>query len=150
MISSGLPDWLTFSRSGTSSRRLLIFFSWIRMKASSSTQSISAGRLMKYGEMIALVELHAFDELQRGLGALAFFDGDDAVLADLLHRVGQQVADRRSLLALIVPTWAISSLLETGLAMLLQLFDRRLDGLLDAAADGHRVAAGGDVAAGLP
>ncbi len=31
MINSGLPVWLTFSSSGISSRRLLIFFSWIRM-----------------------------------------------------------------------------------------------------------------------
>ena len=44
---------------------------------------------------VALVELHAFDELERGLGRLAFFDGDDAVFADLFHGVGQQVADRR-------------------------------------------------------
>ena len=39
----------TFSSSGISSRRLLIFFSWIRIKASSSTHSISAGLLTKYG-----------------------------------------------------------------------------------------------------
>ena len=31
MINSGLPVWLTFSSSGIRSRRLLIFFSWIRM-----------------------------------------------------------------------------------------------------------------------
>ena len=51
-----------------------------------------------------------------------------------------------SLLALIAPTWAISSLLETGLAIDLQVLDRGVDGLVDAAADGHRIAAGGDVA----
>ncbi len=28
-----------------------------------------------------------------GLEALGLFDGDDAVLADLLHRLGDQVAD---------------------------------------------------------
>ena len=50
MISSGLPFWLVCSRIGSSSRRLLIFFSWIRMYASSSTHSIVAGWLMKYGE----------------------------------------------------------------------------------------------------
>src|SRR3954470_11705520 len=37
---------------------------------------------------VALVELHAFDELERGLHRLAFFDGDDAILTDLFHRVG--------------------------------------------------------------
>ena len=51
-----------------------------------------------------------------------------------------------SLLALIAPTWAISSLLETGLAMRVQVLDRRVHGLFDAAAHGHRIAAGGDVA----
>jgi len=41
----------------------------------------------------ALVELHAFDEFERGFHRLAFFDGDDAVFADLFHGVGQEVAD---------------------------------------------------------
>ena len=48
--------------------------------------------------------------------------------------------------ALIEPTWAISSLLETFFAHLVELRDRGGDGLLDAAADGHRIAAGHDVA----
>ena len=37
MINSGLPDVGTFSRSGIRSRMLLIFFSWIRIRASSSS-----------------------------------------------------------------------------------------------------------------
>ena len=37
---------------------------------------------------IAAVELHALDDLGIGLGGLALLDGDDAVLADLLHRLG--------------------------------------------------------------
>ena len=45
------------------------------------------------GREVAAVELHAFDDFEVGLEALAFFDGDDAVLADLLHRVGEDVAD---------------------------------------------------------
>src|SRR6185369_1753824 len=47
MMSSGLPLWAVFSRTGTRSRRLLIFFSWMRIRASSRRQSIVAGRLMK-------------------------------------------------------------------------------------------------------
>ncbi len=47
------------------------------------------------GGDVALVELHPFDQFQRGLRALALFDGDDAVFADLVHRVGDQVADQR-------------------------------------------------------
>ena len=41
---------------------------------------------------VALVELHAFDDSTFGREALAFLDGDDAVLADLVHRVGQRMS----------------------------------------------------------
>ena len=50
-----------------------------------------------------------------------------------------------SLLALIAPTWAMSSGPLTGLAMRAEVLDGGVDGLLDAAADGRRVGAGGDV-----
>ena len=45
------------------------------------------------GREIALVELHAFDDFERGLDGLGFLDGDGAVLADLVHRVGDDLAD---------------------------------------------------------
>jgi hypothetical protein len=45
------------------------------------------------GAEVALVELHALDEFDVGLEALALFDGDDAVLADLVHRLGDDLAD---------------------------------------------------------
>ena len=48
-----------------------------------------------------------------------------------------------SLLALIVPTWAIMSPL-TSLVELLDFFDGHFDGLLDAALEGHRAGAGRD------
>ena len=47
MIKSGLPDWATFSSSGIISRRLLIFFSWSRISASSKTTSIVVGLVTK-------------------------------------------------------------------------------------------------------
>ena len=40
------------------------------------------------GAEVAAVELHAFDPLDFGGERLAFVDGDDAVLADLLHSRG--------------------------------------------------------------
>ena len=49
-----------------------------------------------------------------------------------------------SLLAEMVPTWAISSPV-TGLASAFSAGDHGLDGLVDAALDAHRVGAGGDV-----
>ena len=45
------------------------------------------------GREVAAVELHAFDDFQLGLHRLGFFDGDDAVFADLLHGFGNDVAD---------------------------------------------------------
>src|SRR6185437_3189949 len=45
------------------------------------------------GREIAAVELHTFDHLQRGLHRAALFHGDDAVLADFLHRLGNDAAD---------------------------------------------------------
>ena len=46
------------------------------------------------GREIALVELHAFDDVEGGFDRLGFFDRDRAVLADLVHRVGNDFADR--------------------------------------------------------
>jgi len=40
---------------------------------------------------------------------LGFLDGDDAVLTDLLHGFGDDAAICLSLLAEMVPTWAIIS-----------------------------------------
>ena len=62
------------------------------------------------GGEIAAVELHAFDHFQRRLHGLGFLDRDDAVLADLLHGFGDDVADGVSLLAEIAPTCAIIAL----------------------------------------
>ena len=42
---------------------------------------------------IATVELHPLDHLELGLEGAGLFDGDDAVLADLVHRFGDDPAD---------------------------------------------------------
>src|SRR5215204_5575668 len=49
------------------------------------------------GAEVALVELHARGEVELGTEGLRFLDGDDAVLADLVERLGDQVADLRIL-----------------------------------------------------
>jgi hypothetical protein len=46
------------------------------------------------GREVPAVELHAFDDVERRLHALGLFDRDHAVLADLVHRVGDDLADR--------------------------------------------------------
>src|SRR5262249_43330391 len=94
---------------------------------------------------VALVELHPLGELQLHAEGLALLDVDDAVFTDLLDRVGDYVADlvvaggdgghagdlifARDLLRLLAP----------------QVVDDLLDRLLDAAAQGQRIGAGGHV-----
>ena len=43
---------------------------------------------------IAAVELHTFDNFEQRVHRLRLFDGDDAVFADLVHRFGDDRADR--------------------------------------------------------
>src|SRR3982075_3472751 len=45
------------------------------------------------GRDVAAVELHALDDVEFGLERLGFFNRDDALVADLLHGVGQELAD---------------------------------------------------------
>jgi hypothetical protein len=75
------------------------------------------------GREVAAVELHALDD-SSSVSRSCLFDGDDAVLADLVHRLGDELADLASPLAEMVPTCAISSPL-TGLRHLLELSTTR-------------------------
>src|SRR5437763_6057234 len=45
------------------------------------------------GRDVAAVELHAFDDVEFGFERLGFFNRDDALVADLLHGVGEELAD---------------------------------------------------------
>ncbi len=97
------------------------------------------------GRDVASVELHALGVFLLEAQRLALFDGHDAVLADLVHDLGDDLADFRirggdrrdggDLLARV-----------DRAGLLLDLFDHGRDGLLDADADEHRVRARGDVA----
>src|SRR5438445_5442737 len=98
---------------------------------------------------VAAVELHALDHLERGLEALRLLDGDHAFLADLLHCVGDDVAD-----ALVAVCGDGADLGDLGLALrlgaaLLQLRDDGLHGLLYAAFERHRIVPRGDEAHAL-
>ena len=97
------------------------------------------------GRQVAAVELHAFDDFQFAFQRLAVFDGDDAFLADLVHRIGDDLADfgvgvgrNRTDLGDFLGRGA-------GLGILLEFFDDGDHGLVDAALEVHRVHAGGDV-----
>ena len=95
------------------------------------------------GRDVALVELHALGEVELERGAVRLLDRDDAVLADLVERLGDELADRAVLrgdgrdvgdLVLAVDR---AGDLEQALA-------DATDGLVDAALEVHRRAAGGD------
>src|SRR6185503_9203444 len=94
---------------------------------------------------VTAVDLHALDELRLELQSLGLFDRDDALASDLVHDIGDELADlgvsggdgrdlRDLLLAL--------HFLRVGL----DRFDDRLAALLEAALQEHRVGTRGDVA----
>src|SRR5258706_10190032 len=92
---------------------------------------------------VAAVELHAFDYFKGGLHRLGFLDGDDAILADLLHGFGDDAAD------LLVVVGGNGADLGDHVALdvlvkLLDLFDGHFDGALDTALESGRAGAGGD------
>src|SRR5690606_9438037 len=91
---------------------------------------------------VATVELHAFYDGQFVFQARAFFNGDHAFLADLLHGFGDDVADGA------VGVGGDGANLSDGLGVgarlgqILQLGDDGRSGLVDAALQIHRVHAG--------
>src|SRR5207245_6920904 len=93
---------------------------------------------------VALVELHTLRELELEAERLALLDVHDAVLADLLDRLGQHLADLRRTRGDGRDPRDV--LLAGDLGRLrLQVLDDRFDGLLDAALERHRVRTGGNV-----
>src|ERR1035438_5872285 len=92
---------------------------------------------------VALVELHALDHFERGFNGLGFLDSDGAVLADLVHRVGDDLADGgvpvggdgRHLLDFFLVLHLLGDLVEVR--------DGGLNGLADAALNTDGVPAGG-------
>jgi hypothetical protein len=99
----------------------------------------------KYGRQVPAIELHALDKVGGGLDGLGLFHGDYAVLADLLHGIGDLGADFHVVVGEMAATWAISSLSLMSLAIfLISITDGNLDRLVDAALQAHGIDAGGD------
>ena len=98
----------------------------------------------KIGGEIAAVELHAFDHFQGGFHALGFFDGDDAFFADLVHGLGDDVADGFIVVGGNGADLGDFALVLGRFAHFVQLFDGDFHGFVDAAFDGHGVVAGGN------
>jgi hypothetical protein len=94
---------------------------------------------------VPLVELHALEQLDFRLEALAFLDRDHAVLADLLHRLGDDAADLGVLVgAARADLRDLLGVLDR-VAHVRQLVDDRADGHVDAALDLVGVRARDDV-----
>ena len=132
MIRSGLPDCMTFSSTGSRSRTvrdLLLGDQDVRV-LEHGLHAVLVGDEVR-GD-VALVELHTLDELELEPEGVRLLDGDDAVLADLVHRLGDHLADlgvvvrgdRRDVGDLV------AALDVTRLR--LDRVDRGRDGLLDA------------------
>ena len=95
------------------------------------------------GGEVAAVELHAFDHFERGFHGAGFLDGDDAVLADLLHGFGDDAAD------LLVVVGADRADLRDHVALdvavqLLDFLDGGFHGAFDAALERRGAGAGRD------
>src|SRR6266568_87380 len=100
------------------------------------------------GRDVALVEAHALGELELEAEGVALLDGDDAFLADLVHGLGDHLADGR----VTGRDGGGGSDLLLGLHVLGELgqfLAHPLDGRLDAALERHRVRARRDVAQAL-
>src|SRR6516165_1538614 len=98
----------------------------------------------KVGRDVAAVELHALDDVEFGLERLGFLDRDDALVADLLHGVGEELADLR----IAVGRYGadLGDLLVRGvlLGVLDEVRDDGVDRDVDTALQIHQVHAGGN------
>src|SRR5712675_517939 len=98
----------------------------------------------KVGRDVAAVELHAFDDLKLGLERLGFFNRDDALVADLLHGVGKELADFG--VAVGRDGADLGDFLVRGdlLGVLDKVGDHGVDSQVDTPLQIHRVHAGGN------
>src|SRR6266536_118504 len=96
----------------------------------------------KIGRNVAAVELHALDHFELGLERFRFFDRDHALVADLLHGVGDEAADLG--IAIGGNGADLGDLLvrRNRFGVLFQILDNRVDGEIDPALEIHRVHAG--------
>ena len=93
MMSSGLPACTTASRTGQ--HRLQV---GELLLVEEDVGILELGdHLLGVGDEVrrevAAVELHALDDFELDLERLGFLDRDDALVADLLHRLGDHLAD---------------------------------------------------------
>ena len=96
------------------------------------------------GGEVAAVELHTLDDVEGRLERARLFHLDDAVLADLLHRLRDDAADGVVTVGGDGPDLP-DHLAPHRLRVLLDLADDRLDGGVDSPLELHGIAAGGKI-----
>ena len=143
MMSSGLPWAATFSSSGQQVLHVRDLLVVDEDKGVLEDGGLGVAVGGEVGRDEAAVELHAFDVVDRGLHGLGFLDRDDAVFADLLHRVGDLLADLGVVVGGDGGDVGDLLLLLYLLGGLLDLLDGDGDGVVDAALEGHRIETGG-------
>src|SRR5256714_105231 len=96
------------------------------------------------GRDVAAVELHALDDVEFGLERLGFLNRDDALVADLLHGIGQELADFG--VAVGGDGADLGDFLVRGdlLGVLDEVGDHGFHSQVDTALQIHRVHAGGN------
>ncbi|MGX1052073.1 hypothetical protein AB7M74_003025 [Bradyrhizobium japonicum] len=143
-MTSGLPVCTTASSSGSSSFSEESFLLVDEDVGVVHLNAHLVGVGDEVGRDVAAVELHALDDVKLGLERLGFLDGDDTLVADLLHRVGEELAD---LLVAVCRNCAdLGDLVVRGdlLGVLLKVRNHSLDRKVDTALEVHRVHAGGN------
>ena len=145
MMTSGLPDCMTFSSTGTRSRTAVIFRADEQDVGVVEHGFHALGIGDHVGRDVALVEAHALDQVHLHAEGVRLLDGDDPVLADLVDGLGDHLAD------LAVGRADAGDLGDLALVLdvhrdALDGLDGSLDGGLDALLQRHRVGAGGHVA----
>src|SRR5271169_5739018 len=93
---------------------------------------------------IATVELHALDDVEFGFEALRLLDRDDALVADLVHRLRDHFADLTVVIGGDRPDLSNLGVGRDLFRALLDVTDDRGDGHVDAALQIHRVHPGGN------
>src|SRR5215468_8361474 len=147
MISNGLLACPTASNSGSNFGQLRFVDQDIRI-LHLDPHLFSVGD--EIGRDVAAVELHALDHFELRLERLCFLGRDHALVADLLHRIGDETTNL--CIAVGRDSADLGDLLVRGdiLGVLLKISDNGLDRKIDAALEVHRVHAGGDSLGSFP
>ena len=143
-ISSGLPLCTTASSKGRIAWRPDSFFSNKRMYGLFELADHLLGIGDEVGREVAAVELHALDDVEFGFEALRLLDRDDALVADLVHRLRDHLADLAVVIGRDRPDLGDLGVGRDLFRDLLDVADDRCDGHVDAALQIHRVHAGGN------